>query len=126
MRRIYYLGFSLGVISLILFRNLPNIHLITGVAAVAILLLIVFQKKAWLSFLLLIIIGLSYAILAADWQLQKSLEKTIENQDVLVQGLIDSVPEQQDGNVRFLFHIKKITNIIMARCVGNEKPANAA
>lgn len=104
----FFLGFSIGVSLLLLWRQLPLWYWSVITIIVAVLFSIFFRRSPKINILLAISIGLSWALLCAAWQQQKQLPQILENKDVIVQGMIATIPEYNNGSVRFEFLVKKL------------------
>lgn len=118
--RIFFLGFSIGVSLLLLWRQLPLWYWSAAGIIASVLLLVLLQignqkttskPKKLVLFILAICLGLSWALLYAGWQQQKQLPQILENKDIIVQGTIATIPEYNNGSLRFEFLVKKLQRI---------------
>lgn len=66
------------------------------------------DQKKWLVPLLFLVVGFHWAFLQAVVIMSTTLPASLEKQDVVVQGSIASLPQQQGRKWRFLFDIERL------------------
>lgn len=113
--RLFSLGFFLGVFGLTFLQKLPGYYFSISLIVFSLLLLLLLKQlrkysviSQLISLALAACLGFGWVLLYANWQLQNPIPKNIENQNVVVQGFIASIPEQETAGIRFLFIIKKL------------------
>ncbi len=53
-------------------------------------------------------LGFLWALLHAHWMLSSSLDPALEGEDVQLEGIVASLPEQLGPRMRFLFEVEKL------------------
>ena len=105
------MGFLIGVVALQQFSSLPSLWF-PGFLFLFVLVLVFSARfypcfyRKWrllLRFLLSGSVGFCWATVVATLLLAGGLESNLEGQDVVVEGVIASLPETQDRRVRFEF-----------------------
>lgn len=95
------LAFTLGIYCLMQFPWLPSLWI-----AVSFPLLFIFTRFfSHFRIVLLFFIGFCWALFRAGLEMEHSLDSDIENSDVLIKGIIISLPETYDNHIRFLIGI---------------------
>ena len=99
-------AFVLGIYSLLQFSFLPPLWVFFFLP------LLFFLNRAFSGFriLFLFFIGFFWVLFRAGLATDHYLASGIENTDVLVKGVVISLPEIYNDHVRFLFDIKEITD----------------
>jgi len=100
------LAFAMGIYCLLQFSFLPSFWVMT-------FLPILFLLSRFFSGFRVVFIfftGFCWALYSAGPEIDHSLDSQIENTDVLVTGIVISIPEVYDDHVRFLIDINEITD----------------
>jgi competence protein ComEC len=101
------LAFVAGIYCLMQFSWLPSLWITTSLP----LLFLLVRFTSGFRVVLLFFIGFCWALFRAGLELEHSLDAKIENNDVLISGVIVSIPETYEGHVRFLIDIKEVTSL---------------
>ena len=100
MRRIA-LGFLMGTASVQQLATLPDLHWSVGLFCMLLVTAVFLRGRGLL--LLSIGLGFCWASIVAHYLLAGALPIELEGQDVLVEGLVASLPEQQGRRLQFQF-----------------------
>jgi len=96
------LAFLLGIVVVQQFSRLPT--LVESVLLFCVLAILIY-KKVWP--MVFFVIGLFWASLFAQWRLLDRLPVKYEKNDVIVEGVIASLPQQQDNRMSFDFAVSQ-------------------
>lgn len=108
--RIFSVTLLIGIIAILILQRLPNIYGLT-LAVILSLLILIFLPKALKKIFLLpltLLLGFGWVTWHAEWRLHHELPKAVENKDVIVRGVVASIPEQVANGQRFEFHINQL------------------
>ncbi len=99
------LAFVAGIYCLMQLSYLPSLWLI------ALLPLAFFLARYFFTFRLVLFffLGFCWALFCAQLKMSSVLDAEIEKADVLIKGVITSIPETSNGHVRFLIDVKEIS-----------------
>lgn len=101
------LAFAAGIYCLLQFSSLPPIWVIFFLP-----LLIVFSRfYPVVRPVLLFFLGFSWALLRADAVIKQNLPEEIEQQEVILTGVVISIPEIYTDHIRFQFRINEIKDM---------------
>ena len=109
--RLAIIAFLLGVCALQMQARLPNWHESLMLCSISLLLLALCWRKPGLLRcwpVLGLSVGFMWAAVCAHWQLQTSLPKALEGEDISVIGSIANLPHTNEQGVRFLFDVEDI------------------
>lgn len=106
--QIFCLGFVTGIISLLFYSQLLSLVFSSLLLFCAVIALFFCWKKRLLLFFIATIVGCSWGMMCADWQLRHGLNPEIENKKCIITGTIISIPENLMYGKRFLFRIDSL------------------
>jgi len=101
------LAFVAGIYCLMQFSWLPSLWIIISLPLLFLLTLF----SSGFRLVLLFLIGFCWALFRAGLELENSLDLNIENDEVIIRGVIFSIPEVYDNHIRFLIDTKEITSL---------------
>jgi competence protein ComEC len=101
------LAFIAGIYCLMQLSWLPSLWIMITLP----LLFLLTRFFSGFRLVLLFLIGFCWALFRAGLELEHSLDLNIENNDVIIRGVISSVPEIYDDHIRFLIDTKEITSL---------------
>jgi competence protein ComEC len=99
------IAFLTGIIALTLFSPLPSVNIIIFLllSTSFAYLLCIRRNKFIIQFLLIAVLGFSWAWLHAYWILQWNLPPSLENKPIIITGYIASLPKITDQEQQFIF-----------------------
>lgn len=100
------LAFIAGIYSLMHFSSLPSLFWLLLLPV----LLIPFQIHAAFRFVFYFYLGFCWALFITQLKIGHSLNPEIENKDLVVNGVVASVPEIHGDHSRFLFELATMTD----------------
>jgi len=100
-------AFLAGILTVLLFRELPPSSLLCAFPGVLICLL---YRSPWLRVPACLLCGLFWALLRAEIILSHGLDREIEGKTLKVTGQVQSLPVERDEKVQFDFRIEAITD----------------
>ncbi len=98
------LAFLLGVLTLVWNRELPD-TLWLQFLPVALLLALLNPRARLAAFL---VAGFLWALLRAEWILSGTLPASLEGRELVVQGVVESIPKPFERGVRFEFAVETL------------------
>ncbi|MGB1800733.1 MAG: ComEC/Rec2 family competence protein, partial [Gammaproteobacteria bacterium] len=100
------LAFIVGIYSLMQFSSLPSLFCLLLLPV----LLILHRKHIVFRYLFYFYLGFCWVLIVAYVQTSHGLEPKIENEDVIVTGVITSVPEIRKDHSRFLIELETLSD----------------
>lgn len=106
--RLFALCFFFGILLLLQFHKLPGLWLF---CLIPLFLFLFYRFKVKFSFALILtgfLCGFLWALFRAEFILSQGLEKGLEGQKFIIQGVVVSLPEIKQHSSRFIFDVDQI------------------
>lgn len=101
------LSFFFGVLLLQQFSSLPNIHWCWALVSIIVLPFVSYRFR-FFRILIIFVLGFLWALLHAHWVLEVALPDDLQGKDILVTGVIASIPLDDNRKRRFEFDIETL------------------
>lgn len=112
------LAFIAGIYSLMQFSSLPSLFWLLLLPIV----LISYRMHAVFRYVFYFYLGFCWALFTAQLKIDHSLDPKFENEDIIITGVIASMPEIRKDHSRFLFELETLSN----EAGNNDKPPQLA
>lgn len=97
------MAFLLGILALQQFAELPSWHWLAKMLVLLLLFLFLARRHPVFGLLAAACFGFLWAASHAQWLLQQGLDPALEGKELLLRGVIVSLPQKESRNIRFIF-----------------------